>query len=78
MASRWFAESMTLKGEPFASTQWSGGLDGLVQGGCQVNEPFAKFNLAPADAADIQQVVHQPDHLHDLAIHHRRGRLDGL
>ena len=30
------------------------------------------------DAADIQQVVHQPDHLHDLAIHHRRGRLDGL
>ena len=37
----------------------------------------AKFDLAPTDAAHIHQVVHQPNHLLKLPLHHAAGELDG-
>ena len=41
----------------------------------QFDPLLAEFDLAPGDARHIQQVIHQPGHLLDLAVDHVPGPL---
>jgi hypothetical protein len=61
-----------------AFAQRAGAFDGVVYDRRKLDTILAELDLAPADAAHVDQVVHQPHHLPDLTLHHLERRMDGL
>ena len=55
--------------------QWPAGFDGAAHHRHQVQPLLAEFDLAPADAGNVEQIVHQPGHLPHLAVDHVPGPL---
>ena len=53
-----------------------GRLDRTGDHGGEFHRLPAKFDLAPHDTGHVQQVVHQPDEVVDLPLHHVPGLLD--
>ena len=56
----------------------AGRLDGALDHRPQVDPGLAEFQLVAADAADVEDVVHEPHHLAQLPLHHRTGLLPCL
>ena len=51
------------------------GFDGAMDHGRQVLAFLPQLDLAAGDARDVQQIVHQPHHVQQLAVHHLAGPL---
>ena len=51
------------------------GFDGLIDDGRELDALFAQLDLAPRDAAHVEQVVHQAGHLADLPLQHFGRRM---
>jgi hypothetical protein len=49
--------------------------DGVFDYRGQGHAGLAQLQLVAGDAADVEQVVHQPDQLPELALHHLAGLL---
>ena len=52
-----------------AFRQWTAGLDGVLQHGGELRMLLAQFQLVTGDATDVEQIVHEPDHLCQLSLH---------
>ena len=61
-----------------ALTDRPSGFDGVMHDRRQFDRLPAKFDLAQADAAHVQQVVDETHHLPDLTLHHLGHAFDLL
>ena len=51
-------------------------LDGVADDASEIDALPAQLHPVVGDAADVEQVVHEPRHQHDLPLHHVRGAVD--
>jgi hypothetical protein len=51
--------------------------DGALEDGAQVHDLLPQADAAAGDAGDVEQVVHQPGEVLDLALHHLARGLEG-
>ena len=68
--------SVTVSSWPICLDERAAGFHGLLHHLRQFDPLLAEFDLAPADAAHVQQVIDQPHHLPQLPLHHGAGLLD--